>query len=63
MDLAHFRVTNNKFLNKDLYVIPEQSHIILLDRKSAICMTKSGKDTKHTRHISKRMHLVINGED
>ena len=30
--------------------------------KSAMCMAKNGKDTKHTRHISRRMHFVWNGE-
>ena len=25
-------------------------------------MAKNGKDTKHTRHISRRMHFVRNGE-
>ena len=29
---------------------------------SAICMAKNGKDTKHTRQIARRMHLVRNGE-
>ena len=25
-------------------------------------MDKNGKDTKHTRHIARRMHLLRNGE-
>ena len=25
-------------------------------------MAKNGKDTKHTRHIAKRIHFVSNGE-
>ena len=25
-------------------------------------MAKNGKDTKHTRHISRRVHFVRNGE-
>ena len=25
-------------------------------------MDKNGKDTKHTRHITRRMHVVSNGE-
>ena len=33
-----------------------------MDSKSAMCITKSGKDTKHTRHISRIMNLVRNGE-
>ena len=33
-----------------------------MDSKYAMCMDKNGKDTKHTRHIARRMHFVINGE-
>ena len=36
--------------------------MIVLDRKSDMCMSKNGKDTKHTRHIASRMNLVRNGE-
>jgi hypothetical protein len=35
---------------------------ILLDSKSAIAMSKSFKDTKHTRHIARRYHYVREGE-
>ena len=62
MDLAHFRMLNSEFLNKDIYVFLEQAPLIILDRKSAIFMDNNGKDTKHTRHISRIIHLVINGE-
>ena len=31
-----------------------------MDIKPAICMTKNGKSTKHTRHISRTMHYVGN---
>ena len=27
-----------------------------------MCMAKNSKDTKHTRHIARRMHFVSNGE-
>ena len=27
-----------------------------------MCMAKNGKDTKHTRHIARRMKFVTNGE-
>ena len=37
--------------------------MILLDGKSAMCMDNTVKDTKHTRHISRRMHFVSNGEN
>ena len=36
--------------------------MILLDSKSAICIVKNGKDTKHTRQIARRMHFVRNSE-
>ena len=36
--------------------------MIVLDSKSAMCMAKNGKDTKHTRNIARRMHFVRNGE-
>ena len=41
-------------------MVPEESPLIVLDSKSFMCMTKNGKDTKHTRHISRRMHFVRN---
>ena len=43
-------------------MIPKVAPMIVLDSKSDICMDNNGKDTKHTRHISRRMHLVRNGE-
>ena len=50
----------HELLNKDLDIVLEEAPLIVLDIKSAMCMTKNGKDTKHTRHISRRMHLVRN---
>ena len=44
---AHFRVLNNWLLNKDLYVVPEQAPIVLLDSKAAVCMYNNGKGTRH----------------
>ena len=35
--------------------------MIVLDSKSAMCVD-NGKDTKHTRHIARRMHFVRNRE-
>ena len=52
---------NNKLLNKDPDVVPEQAHIVILDINSSMCMANNGKDTKHTRHISIRMNVVRNG--
>ena len=52
----------HEFLNKDPYIVPKEASLIVLDSKSAICMSKNGKNTKHSRHIEKRMHFVRNGE-
>ena len=60
MALAHFRILNNELLNKDPDVVPEKPPLIILDSKSDICMSKNVKDTKRTRQISRRMHLVRN---
>ena len=63
MDLSNSRMLNIELLHKDPYVVPEQAPLIILDIKSGICMDKNGKYTKHTRHISRRMHFVINSEE
>ena len=60
--LAHFRMLIHEFINEDPDMVPKESTLIVLDIKSTMCMAKNGKDTKHTRHISRRMHLVRNGE-
>ena len=62
MALAHFRMLIHELLKKDPDIVPEESPLILLDGNSDMCMAKNGKDTKHTRHISRRIHLVRNGE-
>ena len=43
-------------------MVPKEATLIVLDSKSSMCMDKNGKDTKHTIHISRRMHFVRNGE-
>ena len=40
MDLAHFRMLINELLNKDPDIVPEESPILILDRKSAVFMAK-----------------------
>ena len=62
MALAHFRVLIHEFLNKDPDIVPEEAPSTVLDSKYAMCMAKNGKDTKHTRHIARRVHFVRNGE-
>ena len=57
MALAHFRMLIHELLKKDPDIVPEEAPLIVLDSKSAICMAKNGKNTKHTRHIARRMHF------
>ena len=52
----------HELLNKDPDIVPEEAPLIVLDSKSTMWMAKNGKDTKHTRHISRIMYLVRNGE-
>ena len=61
MALAHFRMLIHKVLNENPDMVPEEAPLIVLDSKSDMCMAKNGKDTKHTRHIARRMHFVRNG--
>ena len=51
MDLAHFRMLIHELLNEDPCMVPKEAPLIVLDSKSAMCMAKNSKDTKHTRHI------------
>ena len=49
-------------MNKDPDIVPDKYPLIVLNSKYAICMANNAKDTKHTRHFSRRMHFVRNGE-
>ena len=62
MALAHFRMLVHELLNEDPDMVPKEAALIVLDSKSAMCMAKNGRDTKHTIHIARRMHFVRNGE-
>ena len=42
-------------------MVPKETHLIVLNSKSSMCMDKNGKDTKHTRHLARRMYFVRNG--
>ena len=61
MALAHFRILVHELFNEDPDMVPKETPLIVLDRKSAMCMDKNGRDTKHTRHITSRMHFLRNG--
>ena len=60
MALAHFRMLIHELLNEDPDIVLEESPLIVLDSKSSMYMANNGKDTKHTRHIARRMHFVRN---
>ena len=62
MDLAHIRMLVHELLNEDPDMVPKEDSLIFVDSKYVMCMAKNGKDTKHTRHIARIMHLVRNGE-
>ena len=62
MALAHFRMLVHELLNEYPDMVPKEAPLIVLDSKSAMCMAKNGRYTKHTRHIARRMHFVRNGE-
>ena len=62
MALANFRMLIHELLNKYPDKVREEDPLIVLDRKSAMCMAKNCKDTKHTRRIARRMHFLRNGE-
>ena len=44
-------------------MVQERAPLIIFYGKSAICMASNGKDTKQTRQIFRRMHLVRNGKN
>ena len=62
MAFAHFRMLVHELLNEDPDMVPKEAPFIVLDSKSAMCMAKNGRDTKHNRHITRKMYFVRNGE-
>ena len=62
MALSRFGIFIHELYNKDPDIVTEESPLVLLDIKTAMCMDNNGKDTKHTRHIASRKHFVKNGE-
>ena len=62
MALADLRVLVHEFLYENPDMVSKEYPLVVLDSKYAICMAKNGKDTKHTRHIARRMHFLRNGE-
>ena len=62
MALAHFRMLIYELLNKDPYIVPEEAPLVFLQSKSSMWMANNGEDTRYSRHISRRMYFVRNGE-
>ena len=63
MALANFRMLVQELLNEDPDMVPKEAPLIVLDSRSAMCMPKNGRDTKHNRHIARRMHFVRIGKE
>ena len=63
MDLEYFRMLNIEFLDKDPDVVPEQAPLIILGRKSGICVDNHIKYNKRTINIDRRINLVRNGKE
>ena len=63
MAFAYFRMLVHELLKENPDMVPKEAPLIVLDSKSAMCMAKNGRDTKHTRHIAGRMNFVRNGEN
>ena len=62
MALAHFRMLVHELLNENPDMFPKEAPLIVLDSKSAMCMSKIGQYIKHTRHIARIINFVRNGE-
>ena len=45
-------------LKEDPFIVPEEAPLIILHNKSAVCMANNGKESKHTRHISRGVNYV-----
>ena len=62
MALAHCRMLIRELLNKNPDLVTEEDNLLILDIKSAVFTSKNGKYANHTRHISRRVHFLKNGE-
>ena len=62
MALAHFRMIIHELFNKDRDIVLEEANLNVFYSNSDMCMSKNGKDIKHTRHIARIIHFSWNGE-
>ena len=63
MTLAPFKMLIHELFNKYPDIVTEAEPLIVLDRKSFVCMANNGKDAKYTGHIDRRVYFVRNGEN
>ena len=63
MALSYFSILIHEVLNKDTDIVPEEDPLIILDSKSAFCVSKNIKDTNHIRHIDRIIHYIRNSEN
>ena len=57
IDLANLRMLVYEFLNKYPDIVPKEVSLNILDSKSSVCIASNDKDTKHTRHIVRKVHF------
>ena len=62
MALAHFRMLIHELLNKYPDKVTVEAPIIILNIRFYVRMAKIGKDTKHTRHIARKVNVLRNSE-
>ena len=60
MTLAYSIMLIHELINKNPDIVPDEAPMIVLDSKSAVCMTNNGKYTKHTRNIARSLHFLRN---
>ena len=52
----------HELFNKDTDIVPLEASLIVLDIKSDMCITNNVNYTNHTKHISRGVYFVRNGE-
>ena len=63
MASAYFRMLIHELLNNNLYIVTEESPLIVLDINSSVCIANNVKYTNNTRHVARRVHFVRNCEN
>ena len=52
----------HEILNKDIYIVPEEEPLSILNSKSIVYLAKNCSNTKYTGHIYGRLYGLINGK-